>query len=98
MPGQHLAGGETPTWRGYKNRLHHAMRVGDELWAAVWHAGFRVLDVTDITQPRCVASHDYHPPFPEPTHTVMPLPGLEHFYLPSKARLLAAARELAALS
>ncbi len=74
MPGQHLAGGETPSWRGYKNRLHHALRVGDELWAAVWHAGFRVLDVSDITQPRCVASHDYHPPFPEPTHTVMPLP------------------------
>ncbi len=76
MPGQHLAGGETPSWRGYKNRLHHAMRVGDELWAAVWHAGFRVLDVSDITSPRCVASHDYHPPFPEPTHTVMPLPEL----------------------
>ena len=76
MPGQHLAGGETPTWRGYKNRLHHALRVGDELWAAVWHAGFRVLDVSDITKPRCIASHDYHPPFPEPTHTVMPLPGL----------------------
>jgi hypothetical protein len=74
LPGQHLAGGETPTWRGYKNRLHHALRVGDELWAAVWHAGFRVLDVSDITQPRCVASHNYHPPFPEPTHTVMPLP------------------------
>ncbi len=74
MPGQHLAGGETPSWRGYKNRLHHALRVGDELWAAVWHAGFRVLDVSDITSPRCVASHDYHPPFPEPTHTVMPLP------------------------
>ncbi len=74
MPGQHLAGGETPTWRGYKNRLHHALRVGNELWAAVWHAGFRVLDVTDITKPHCVASHDYHPPFPEPTHTVLPLP------------------------
>lgn len=73
MPGQHLAAGETPSWSGYKNRLHHAMRVGDELWAAVWHAGFRVLDVTDIAAPTCVASHDYHPPFPEPTHTVMPL-------------------------
>ena len=73
MPGQHLAGGETPTWSGYKNRLHHAMRVGDELWAAVWHAGFRVLDVSDITRPRTVASHDYHPPIPEPTHTVMPV-------------------------
>ncbi|MFV2034872.1 MAG: LVIVD repeat-containing protein, partial [Halocynthiibacter sp.] len=76
MPGQHLAAGETPTWAGYKNRLHHAMRVGDELWASVWHAGLRVLDVSDITNPRTVASFDYHPPFPEPTHTVLPFPDL----------------------
>ena len=69
MPGQHIAGGETPTWQGYRNRLHHAMRVGDELWASVWHAGFRVLDVSDITTPKTLASHDYHPPIPEPTHS-----------------------------
>ena len=73
MPGQHVAGGETPTWKGYTHRLHHAMRVGDELWASVWHAGFRVLDVSDITKPTVVASHDYHPPIPEPTHTILPL-------------------------
>jgi len=76
MPGQHIAAGEKPTWKGYKNRLHHAMRVGDEMWAACWHAGFRVLDVSDITRPRVVASHDYHPPFPEPTHTILPVSGL----------------------
>jgi hypothetical protein len=75
MPGQHVAAGEKPTWKGYKNRLHHAMRVGDEMWAACWHAGFRVLDVSDITKPRVVASHDYHPPFPEPTHTILPVSG-----------------------
>ncbi len=75
MPGQHIAGGETPTWKGYKNRLHHAMRVGDEMWAACWHAGFRVLDVSDISRPRVIGSHDYHPPFPEPTHTIMPVAG-----------------------
>ncbi len=73
LPGQHLEGGEQPTWRGYRNRLHHAMRVGDELWASVWHAGFRVIDVSDIRHPRTVAEHDYHPPIPEPTHTVMPV-------------------------
>ncbi len=73
MPGQHVAAGETPTWKGYTQRLHHAMRVGDELWASVWHAGFRVLDVSDITRPTVVATHDYHPPIPEPTHTIMPL-------------------------
>lgn len=76
MPGQHLAGGEKPTWKGYKNRLHHAMRVGDEMWAAVWHAGFRVIDVSDIANPKTIAEHDYHPPFPEPTHTILPLPDL----------------------
>jgi len=76
MPGQHIAAGEKPTWKGYKNRLHHALRVGDELWAAVWHAGFRVLDVSDITRPRVVGSHDYHPPFPEPSHTFLPVDGL----------------------
>lgn len=73
LPGQHLAGGEQPTWRGYKHRLHHALRSGNELWASVWHAGFRVIDVSDITKPKTVASHNYHPPFPEPTHTILPL-------------------------
>src|SRR3546814_18133692 len=48
MPGQHIAAGEKPTWKGYKNRLHHALRVGDELWASVWHAGFRVPAASDI--------------------------------------------------
>jgi hypothetical protein len=74
MPGQHLAGGETPTWSGYKNRLHHALRVGDQLWASCWHAGLRVIDVSDIRQPRTVGAYDYHPPFPEPTHTVLKVP------------------------
>ncbi len=73
MPGQHLVAGEIPTWKGYKNRLHHAMRVGDELWAAVWHGGFRILDVSDITNIKLLGEHNYHPPFPEPTHTVLPL-------------------------
>ncbi|MGI9336701.1 MAG: LVIVD repeat-containing protein [Gammaproteobacteria bacterium] len=73
LPGQHVAGGERPTWQGYSNRLHHAMRAGNELWAAVWHGGFRVLDVSDISSPKVIGAHDYHPPFPEPTHTVMPV-------------------------
>ncbi|MGQ7793861.1 LVIVD repeat-containing protein [Faunimonas sp. B44] len=72
MPGQHVAGGETPTWRGYSNRLHHAMRCGDELWASVWHAGIRVIDASDIRDLRTVGEYDYHPAIPEPTHTVMP--------------------------
>jgi hypothetical protein len=74
LPGQHIAGGETPTWRGAQHRLHHALRVGNEMWAAVWNAGFRVVDVTDIRAPRTVAAHNYHPPELEPTHTILPMP------------------------
>lgn len=73
MPGQHLAGGETPTWTGYGTRLHHAMRCGDELWAAVMHAGVRVLDASDITNPTLKGSYRFPEAIPEPTHTVMPL-------------------------
>ena len=72
MPGQHVAAGEVPHWPGQQNRLHHALRVGDEFWAAVWHAGIRVLDASDITSLREIGAYDYHPPFPEPTHTVLP--------------------------
>ena len=74
MPGQHLAGGEKPTWSGYRNRLHHTLRVGDRLYASCWHAGLRVIDVSDIRKPRTVGAYDYHPPFPEPTHTVLKVP------------------------
>ncbi|WP_295315157.1 hypothetical protein [Roseobacter sp.] len=79
MPGQHLAGGETPAWEGYGVRLHHAMRCGDELWAAVWHAGYRVLDASDLgsgTMPVVKGSYVYPEAIPEPTHTVMPLENL----------------------
>ena len=73
MPGQHVAAGETPHWQGFRNRVHHGLRVGDELWTACWYDGFYVLDLSDIANPRTVAHHDYHPPFPEPTHTILPL-------------------------
>jgi hypothetical protein len=73
MPGQHIAGGETPTWSGRRHRLHHALRFGNEMWASCWHAGFNVVDVSDLAKPKTAASYNYHPLFPEPTHTVLPL-------------------------
>jgi hypothetical protein len=73
-PGQHAAAGETPSWPGQKHRLHHALRFGDELWAAWWHAGFRVLDASDLTAIRRVGAWDHPRAFLEPTLTVMPLP------------------------
>jgi hypothetical protein len=75
MPGQHVAGGETPAWPGRRHRLHHALRFGSEMWASCWHAGFWVVDVSDLSRPRSAGSYNYHPLFPEPTHTVMPVPG-----------------------
>src|SRR5713101_6651606 len=75
MPGQHVDAGETPTWSGKRHRLHHALRFGNEMWASCWHGGFRVVDVSDLARPRTAGSYNYHPLFPEPTHTVMPVPG-----------------------
>jgi hypothetical protein len=74
MPGQHVAGGETPSWSGRRHRLHHALRFGNEMWASCWHAGFSVVDVSDLAKPKSAGSYNYHPLFPEPTHTVLPLP------------------------
>jgi hypothetical protein len=74
MPGQHVAGGETPTWSGRRHRLHHALRFGNEMWASCWHGGFWVVDISDLAQPKSAGTYNYHPLFPEPTHTVMPLP------------------------
>jgi hypothetical protein len=73
MPGQHIAGGETPTWSGRRHRLHHALRFGNEMWVSCWHAGFWVVDVSDLARPKSAGSYNYHPLFPEPTHTVLPL-------------------------
>jgi hypothetical protein len=78
MPGQNVANGETPHWQGLSHRLHHALRFGDELWAAVWYAGLRVIDASDITKLRTTGAFNYHPPFPEPTHTVAPVPVRSH--------------------
>src|SRR6516164_884625 len=72
--GQHVEGDETPSWPGRRHRLHHALRFGDEMWASCWHAGFWVVDVSDLARPKTAGAYNYHPLFPEPTHTVMPVP------------------------
>ena len=74
IPGQHLAGGEKPTWPGRQHRLHHTLRVGDRLYAGCWHGGVRIVDVSDIRKPKTIGAYNYHPPFPEPSHTFMALP------------------------
>jgi len=74
MPGQNLAGGETPDWEGVKRRVHHGLRHGDRLWVSCWHAGAWLVDISDIRNPRTLGSYQYQPPFPEPTHTFLKVP------------------------
>ena len=76
MPGQHIVAGEKPYWSGRRHRLHHALRFGNELWAGLWHGGIGVIDVTNISKPTTLGTYNYHPPFPEPSHTFMPLQDL----------------------
>ncbi len=74
IPGQHLAGGEKPSWPGRQHRLHHTVRQGNRLFAGCWHGGVRIVDVADIRKPKTIGAYNYHPPFPEPSHTFMGVP------------------------
>src|SRR5262245_45983542 len=74
MPGQWIAGGETPTWEGRAHRCHHPMRLGNRLYVSYWHGGFVILDIEDMGKPRFVAGLDWSPPFSTPTHTALPIP------------------------
>jgi hypothetical protein len=50
------------------------VRVEDRLYAGCWHGGVRIVDVSDIRKPKTIGAYNYHPPFPEPSHTFMKLP------------------------
>jgi hypothetical protein len=50
------------------------MRFGDELWAAYWYAGARILDARNLSSLKVIGSWDHPAAFPEPTHTVCPVP------------------------
>jgi len=76
MPGQHIAGGEQPTWEGREHRCHHPIRMGDRLYVSYWHGGGVILDISDMSKPKMVSSFDWSPPFPWPTHSVVPIPFL----------------------
>ncbi|HZF05227.1 MAG TPA: hypothetical protein VE932_12935 [Patescibacteria group bacterium] len=74
MPGQWIAGGETPTWEGRAHRCHHPIRLGNRLYVSYWHGGFVILDIEDMGKPRLVSGLDWSPPFSTPTHTALPIP------------------------
>ena len=93
MPGQWIAGGETPTWKGRDHRCHHPMRLGNRLYTSYWHGGFVILDIEDMRKPRFVSGLDWSPPFPWPTHTTLPIP----FPLMGRRVLLVADEDVARL-
>ncbi len=77
MPGQWTAGGEEPSWtvRGPKEpRCHHPIRLGDRLYVSYWHGGGFILDISDMAHPKMVSSINWSPPFPWPTHSLVPIP------------------------
>lgn len=74
LPGQHVAGGEQPTWEGTRHRCHHPLRFGDRLYTSYWHGGFVILDIEDMTRPKMLSHVDWSPPYPCPTHTALPIP------------------------
>jgi hypothetical protein len=94
MPGQHIAGGETPTWKGRDHRCHHPIRRGDRLYVSYWQGGGVILDISDMARPKLVSSFDWSPPFPWPTHTVMPVP----FPINGRHYLIVADEDVARLS
>jgi hypothetical protein len=74
MPGQWIAGGETPSWEGRAHRCHHPIRLGNRLYVSYWHGGFVILDIEDMAKPRFISGLDWSPPFSCPTHTALPIP------------------------
>ncbi|MEP9348644.1 hypothetical protein [Xanthobacter sp. KR7-225] len=74
MPGQWVAGGETPD-EGYRMTwCHQVLRRGNRLYVAYWHAGMAILDIEDMAKPKLISRLRYNPPFTHPTHTALPLP------------------------
>lgn len=77
MPGQWAAGGETRQWKergATEPRCHHPIRMGDRLYVSYWHGGGHILDISDMSKPKAVSSIDWSPPFPWPTHSLVPIP------------------------
>lgn len=91
MPGQWVAGGETPAWEGRHHRCHHPIRSGNRMYVSYWHGGFVILDVEDLAKPRMISGLDWTPPYTHPIHTALPIP----FPLAGRRVLLVADEDVA---
>ena len=64
LENQHVADGDTPHPKGTEHRLHHAMRIGNQMFAGCWMSGVAIIDVSDITKPKTVSRYEYKPAAP----------------------------------
>jgi hypothetical protein len=64
VPGQHLAGGEAPSWDADKIGmgcwLHEANPWGDSLTCGFWDGGIALFDLKDPSDPRFIWRHNPH--------------------------------------
>lgn len=76
LPGQNESVGEVANWEGRRHRCHHPLRLGNRLYTSYWHAGFVIIDIDDMTNPKTVSHVDWSPPYVCPTHTALAVPHL----------------------
>lgn len=73
-PGQHTAAGEEPTWpEGKRFAAHHGLLDGDIAYVGYDDAGLVVLDLSDVSAPKQLATLSWDGV--ASTHTCLPLPG-----------------------
>jgi hypothetical protein len=85
FPGQHTAGGETPSWtpsEGHGGQpgarryaLHHPLIRGDRAYCGWWDAGLVILDISNRSKPRLVSHLEFGADVSTATHTALPVPG-----------------------
>ena len=73
-PGQWVAGGEEPDIPRAHLRCHHPIRKDDRLYVSYWHAGWAILDISDMSNPTCVSRQEWKLPYAHPAHTALPIP------------------------
>ena len=87
FPGQHTAGGETPSWTPTQTHggapgarryaLHHPLIRGDRAYCGYWDAGLIILDIADKRAPKLVSQLEFGADVSTATHTALPVPGRE---------------------
>ena len=73
-PGQWVAGGEKLDIPEGHMMCHHPIRMGDILYISYWHAGWAIVDISDMANPKCLSRMSWTKTTGVPTHTCLPIP------------------------